>query len=125
MRKVMLAAAAAATFSGGANAQEPVLSPSVGNGLYALCQVGAGWQAGMCRGYIAAVADMGRNMDIVCRPPNVTNGQIIDVAVAGLRNNPAERHQPSDLIVLRYLTAAFPCAGMTLTKPPWEKAPQR
>jgi hypothetical protein len=39
----------------------------------------------------------------------VTNGQTVDIVMAGLRNNPGERHKASDGLVIKYPTAAFPC----------------
>lgn len=43
-------------------------------------------------------------------PDRVTSGQMLDVAKAYLRDNPAHRHMPAEIIVLVAMVAAFPCA---------------
>jgi hypothetical protein len=97
---------------GAATASPP--NPSTGNGLLAVCEsLGAGWELGLCYGYIAGVSDIARDLRIVCYPPDVTNRQIIDVVLTGLRSSPAERHKSSDSLATKYLAAAFPCPTST------------
>jgi hypothetical protein len=99
---VFIAAVAAA-------AGEPA-NPSKGNGLLELCEAGeASWQKGLCYGYIGAVRDLGNDLHVLCYPANATNRQTIEIAVAGLRANPAERNKASDALVMKYLHAVFPC----------------
>jgi hypothetical protein len=93
-----------------AHSQGSAPNPSIGNGLLELCDPGkASWTDGLCRGYINGVSDIGRDLSIVCYPSGVTNGQTVDIVMAGLRNNPGERHKASDGLVIKYPTAAFPC----------------
>jgi hypothetical protein len=79
-----------------------------GNGLLADCGDTAGFNSGVCRGYFSGVDDTVSGI-LVCRPPESTNGQMVDVVLAGLRNHPEERHMASSYLVLKYLMAAFPC----------------
>jgi hypothetical protein len=46
---------------------------------------------------------------IVCRPSNITNGQIVDVVTNELSKHPERRHLPADLIAVHALAAAWPC----------------
>jgi hypothetical protein len=46
---------------------------------------------GYCLGYIAGVADGLAALGRGCAPPGLTEGQLHDVVIAYLRDNPAER----------------------------------
>jgi hypothetical protein len=59
-------------------------------------------------GYVAGVVDT-LNQFSFCLPSNVTVGQLNDMIKNYLRNTPAERHQPADVIITRAFSAVFPC----------------
>ncbi|OGA05844.1 MAG: hypothetical protein A2W68_08690 [Betaproteobacteria bacterium RIFCSPLOWO2_02_64_14] len=44
-----------------------------------------------------------------CLPHYATRQQLADVVTKYLRDNPAERHQPAQFLVLEALATAFPC----------------
>lgn len=46
-----------------------------------------------------------------CIPEGVTLGQLIDVALKDLKENPQTRHEPAGSLLLKSFTAAFPCSG--------------
>lgn len=104
---VILAMAAQAAASPG-----PTQTPDVedGNGLLAMCSSeGAYYRLGVCDGYILGAANVGLVAKLFCSPNGVTKGQIRDIVVSGLRNDPVNRHQGSVSLVIKYLSAAYPC----------------
>ncbi|MFZ6765306.1 Rap1a/Tai family immunity protein [Pseudoroseomonas sp. WGS1072] len=94
---------------GEASAQQPQSGFYTGNRLLELCRGGQG----ICHGYIAGVASvMGRNTVsgwAACIPSGSTVGQIRDLVVKALENNPQERHLSAESLVASYLAEAFPC----------------
>ena len=60
-------------------------------------------------GYVIGVADT-TNSILVCAPGAATAGQMYDMVKAYLTNAPAIRHLSGDRIVVRVLSAAWPCA---------------
>jgi hypothetical protein len=71
------------------------------------------FQKGIVRGYIIGVIDSSLE---ICRPENVTNGQIYDVVQIYLEQNPAIRHEHRSLLVWKALFRAFPCKLETTPK---------
>src|SRR5258705_12705624 len=73
-----------------------------GNGLLEACTSKQSLQGAMCIGYIRGVID-GENMmgtalnkkPLVCLSERVTLGQVEDVIVKYLKDNPTERNKPS------------------------------
>jgi hypothetical protein len=59
-------------------------------------------------GYIAGVVDS-MNQIVFCLPSTVTVGQLNDMIRNYLRNTPAERHLPADVIIVKAFGVAFPC----------------
>jgi hypothetical protein len=59
-------------------------------------------------GYVAGVVDS-LNQVVFCMPSTVTVGQVNDMIRNYLRNTPAERHLPADVIITRAFSAVFPC----------------
>lgn len=49
-------------------------------------------------------------MEMLCVPVGVEAGQLRDIVVSHLRNNPAERHESASLQVLIALRTQYPCA---------------
>jgi Rap1a immunity proteins len=75
-----------------------------------------------CIAYIIGVVDAQQSQDetvasinappnkrFVCRPSNVTGGQLMDVVTKHLTERPAERHWPAAVLVRNAMVAAFPC----------------
>lgn len=54
----------------------------------------------------------------VCLPDGVDTGQLYDVTIAYIRNNPAKAHEVLFGLMLESWQAAFPCA-------PWQKYQQK
>jgi Rap1a immunity proteins len=88
-----------------------------GNGLLEACTSRQPLQGAMCIGYIRGVID-GENMmgtalnkrPLVCLPQGVTLGQVEDVIVKYLKDNPAERNKPSAGLIGIAAASAWPCA---------------
>jgi hypothetical protein len=49
------------------------------------------------------------NQIVFCLPSTVTVGQLNDMIRNYLRNTPAERHLPADVIIVKAFGVAFPC----------------
>ncbi|MFG6660064.1 Rap1a/Tai family immunity protein [Sulfitobacter sp. 915] len=83
------------------------------------------FETGVCGGYITGVtagmhlpprtdraSDRRLNFPTftyVCTGNGVTFGQMRDVVIKGLRENPETRNEPASVLVHRYLAEAFPC----------------
>jgi hypothetical protein len=70
------------------------------------------FQRGSCSGYIAGVSDMLFTAHRICYGPNVTRGQIEDVVIKYLNDNPAIRDQIGIVLIEKSLRDAFPCKGI-------------
>jgi hypothetical protein len=87
---------------------------SDGNSLYALCTASSGntfvdaASEGMCLGYVDGVATTLIALDFIDVPTGVTHGQLQDVAVKYLKDNPATRNQDAAVLTIKAITAAFP-----------------
>lgn len=75
-----------------------------------------------CVAYIIGVVDAQQSQDetvdsitapakkqFICRPSNVTGGQLMDVVTKHLTERPAERHWPAAVLIRNAMVAAFPC----------------
>lgn len=64
-------------------------------------------------GYVTGIADAFNGKSTAggkfCLPPNISVGQLIDVAYNYLKANPQERHLTASSIVVYALSQAFPC----------------
>lgn len=87
-----------------------------GNELYSICSGDTYVQKGACTGYIMGVSD---GMQIIadisdargtCVPDSVRSGQLRDVIMKHLRDNPEYRHKTASLLVLAAIMTSFPCA---------------
>lgn len=86
------------------------LNTETGAGLLDLCSVtDASGREWMCFGYILGVGAMLRDIGSVCFPADATHAKIRDVVVTGLQAHPEERGQRPEMLITKYLTAAFPC----------------
>jgi hypothetical protein len=88
-----------------------------GNHLLKMCregEVGDGYfQQGYCIGYTASIADVLRQ-DLIngysaCVPSDATYGQISDVVLKYLNDNPQMRHYTAPGLAAIALSEAFPC----------------
>ena len=86
---------------------------STGNGFLATCDKNApGQNFWLCAGYVSGFLDR-ESFDkehLICIPAAANNGQIMDVILAYMRDNPADRHNPSSALVYVALFKAFPCS---------------
>ena len=81
-----------------------------GNGLYDVCSgTDATFTLGVCYGFIVGVENSMGGI-LICAPTNSTNKQAIDIVTMGLRDHPEERQKSASFLVIKYLSAAFPCA---------------
>ena len=105
----MIAALLAWTVPETAQAQAR-LNTETGYGLLDICSAtdgsGRDW---MCYGYILGVGAMLRDMGGVCFPATATHSQMRDVVVRGLQTHPQEQQERPEILVTRYLGAAYPC----------------
>ena len=60
-------------------------------------------------GYVMGVADTLQGA-VVCMPPSVTSGQVMDMVRNYLNNVPRDRHFSGDSIVAKVLKDTWPCA---------------
>ena len=88
-----------------------------GNELYNECTGSDGVALSFCVGYIIGVADVLFQNEInkytACAPPppSLTQGQVRDVVIAWLRNNPTSRNFGAAGVVAHALSEAFPCGN--------------
>ena len=93
-----------------------------GNDLYSLCTNRGGPETYACIAWFSAHRNTVYYVDQVlkvlgtqgptkpfCIPQNVTTGQVKDVAVNYLRDNPETRHRDAVLLVGAALLRAWPC----------------
>lgn len=74
-----------------------------GNELYDRCLKSQGF----CLGYVAAVQDGTRYA--TCTPADIKLGQLADVVLKHLTNNPEARHLDADVLVIDAIKRAWPC----------------
>lgn len=87
-----------------------------GNDLLRLCTSDNLLTFGQCLGYIQSVADFQSAFRAVndqdqCIPSTVEAGQLKDVVVAYLQQNPKSRDIPGAALVVLAVADAWPCAG--------------
>lgn len=86
-----------------------------GNRLYEMCnQERAGFDSGLCHGYIAAITDVMAQHTIhgwsACgNGAKPTNQQLFDIVVVFLARNPQSRHYGAEGLVAKAISDAFPC----------------
>jgi hypothetical protein len=74
-----------------------------------------GAKYGLCVGFVVGVVD-GVLIDsppdsIICVPDGVSHGQMKDIVLKYMNDNPANLHFPAALLVFFALGEAFPCEG--------------
>jgi hypothetical protein len=110
MRKLWLALGLV-LFAQAALADEPpsAITGHTGNDLKALLDSRDGFEHGLAYGYIEATSDLARDLKMICTPPRVTYGQMLDIVGKFLNDHPERRHERKPDLVLDALIAAFPC----------------
>lgn len=108
----------------------PALAELSGNDLLAMCIENdfacnayvrgytLGLQRGVIRGLLhddpvagaASLDDQADSASGVCAPGGVTTGQITDVVIKFLKDNPEVRHEGIDILTFRAISQAFPCS---------------
>ena len=68
-----------------------------------------GLGTGLGVGYVSGVSDTLRVAELVCYPQGVTVNQTVKVVHKYLKDNPAQLHQDTVLLVSAALVEAFPC----------------
>lgn len=63
---------------------------------------------GIAMGYVLGAADSSMG-DTHCTPENVTAGQVMQIVVDKLRENPKHRHHSADIFVSAALATTWPC----------------
>jgi len=106
-RKYLSLVCVLSCFSAYARADEPIRAFWDGNTLYASCITRG--NAASCDGYIAGVADTLEMTRTICIPPRVTSGQLVDVVIKFLKDNPESRHYAGASEATIALGRAFPC----------------
>jgi hypothetical protein len=84
-----------------------------GNNLLERCS-GAGYELGVCAGYVMAIADAMHGDNSVlgyqaCMDVEVQSQQVVDIVVAALRRSAAVRHLAARGLVAKAIAEAFPC----------------
>ncbi len=80
-----------------------------GNQLKEQCNKATGsYGRGVCHGYVAGINDAGGDI-LFCTPSNVTLGQITDMVIKYINENPAQLHNSADRIVISAISKDFPC----------------
>ncbi|MFZ4382868.1 MAG: Rap1a/Tai family immunity protein, partial [Sandarakinorhabdus sp.] len=91
-----------------------------GNKLYRVCTAEKGEASyfqdiAFCTGYIAGVIDQielsseyTKNSSQACTPENATQGQLRDILIKYLRNNPEKRNLAGSTLVVLSMLEAFP-----------------
>ena len=80
-----------------------------GNELKEQCNKPTGsYNRGICHGYVASTIDMGEDL-LFCPPSKVTLGQMTDVVIKYMNENPAQLHKSADSIVVSAISKDFPC----------------
>jgi hypothetical protein len=96
-----------------AAAQQPTTFLS-GNDLWSHCSGKSVFDAGLCTGYVAGIADaLGAGSAIfgnwACLPEGVNGEQAQDVVMRYLEQHPETRYYSAAILVAEALAQAFPC----------------
>ena len=98
-------------------AVKPSLAQSItGNELLEFCD-GNQQEKETCLFYIIGVIETKQAMEfwqkspcyLYYRPEKSTTGQLMDIVIKGLKENPKNRHLSAVLLLFNYMSAAYPC----------------
>ena len=92
------------------------VSKTTGNELLEACEGSEPFQQAFCLGYVTGASDVDGAEGAAfperrrsCVPDSVSNGQLKDVVVKYLKDNPEERHILAAILVVKSVAKAFPC----------------
>lgn len=103
---------------GALSVPQPALASitDTGNEFYTECrrafdEPGKPMEFGICLGFLQGVLYREQFLtgSKICTPKNATNGQLMDVVLAYLRDNPKNRNLPPMLLILIAFAEAYPC----------------
>jgi Rap1a immunity proteins len=77
-----------------------------GNKMYEDAKLDRGWLSG----YVAGVHDSLKIQRCFCSPDRVSVGQVSDVVIKYLADNPDKRHYQAHILVRDALSKAWPCS---------------
>lgn len=88
-----------------------------GNTLLAECRSESEFKQAICLGFIMGAAEallvfkhaVPGQSELFCNPPSVTTGQLQDIVIFWLEDNPVERHNSASALILLAMRDAFPC----------------
>lgn len=88
-----------------------------GNRLFEDCRAANYFNRGYCGGYVTGIVDTIESLqsrgilprDALCIPEESTKGQLVDVVLKYLEQNPERRHLEAGSLVPEALNRAFPC----------------
>jgi hypothetical protein len=88
-----------------------------GNGLSAYCHSPDLNYVNYCHGFINGVVEgilaegeSGLSEEHICLPENVTRGQIKEIVLKYLKDNPEKLHRPSFILIFNATRKVFPCS---------------
>jgi hypothetical protein len=84
-----------------------------GNDVWSVCTDNAAGHNYLCVGMTTAYFDMMLASGYQCAAPAADRGQVRDVVLKYLSDNPAIRNRPASQLAMTSLTAAFQCARPT------------
>jgi Rap1a immunity proteins len=102
-------------------ANESYAATETGNDLLKSCSTPSsdeyyGFERAKCLGYVLGAYDafnttsrVEGNIVILCPPEDLTKGQIRDIVVKYLEENPETRHESASDLVMLALSKAYPC----------------
>jgi hypothetical protein len=90
-----------------------------GNRIHEDCRSGNYFNRGYCGGYVTGIVDTIESLqargalpaNALCIPEGATKGQLVDVVIRYLEQNPERRHLEAAGLVPEAINAAFPCKG--------------
>jgi Rap1a immunity proteins len=82
---------------------------STGNEFLTMCDTEEPIGRVFCAGYVSGIAGMLSDQRLICVPSNVTAGQMKQVALRYLQDNPKIVHHPPASLIAFALIGAFAC----------------
>jgi hypothetical protein len=84
-------------------------APATGNEFLIMCNTEEPIRRVFCAGYVSGIAGMLSDQRLICVPSNVTAGQMKQVALKFLQDNPQIAHHPPASLISFALIKAFAC----------------
>ena len=107
MKRALLAAAFS-LISSSVTATDSVYAYYNGNDIITDCVDGSSnFQS--CIGYVMGIGDSLELRELICRPGGITAGQLRNIALKHLENNPEDTHHPASYLLQNAFQEAYPC----------------